>query len=646
MLQRRRTIDIRVLFVWLTLIPLFLIGGVLGILAVGGRASILSLAVRHGHEVSARIGTHIERYLNEAQRINTTNANLIAGGFLDASDQSQLERYFRSQVQLFPYVSSIYFGNVDGGLVGSGTEADIVYITGTEGYKAGPFYKFSVDSDGLRRETLALVDDFDARQRAWFRAAIEAGDAAWASAYVLFTEQDMAIAASRPVYGTGGVLWGVLAVDLSLSHFSSYLRTIEVSDNGVAYVLDEDGTMLATSTDEHLYSPPNGGLPAQRLSALDSENPYIRASANHFLRRPYDSQTDGSWSERSGEIDRVEIDSEWCSVEISMIDATGAPRWFTVVVLPEHDFLAEPAHRHRIALMGVLFIAVAVLLVVIRVSWVITVPLVNLVDALHSFSGERLPAINRSSGITEIQELIRSFETMSRELHRTMGRLNEEILERRRTADRLEESVHEREALLRELNHRTKNNMNVISAMIRLQSAGIDDEATVQMLRELEGRIQSMALVHQKLYRSESLSEINLEEYLHDLVELLRRTNDTDGRSVEIVLDAEPIKVSIDIAVPCGLVINELFTNAMKHAFLDRASGRIFIELKTTENGTIELHVSDNGRGFPQDFDPRVQETLGLQMIFMIVEHQLRGEVEFRTDRGVHCSCTIPVEPQ
>ncbi|MGA2143316.1 MAG: sensor histidine kinase [Brevinematales bacterium] len=196
----------------------------------------------------------------------------------------------------------------------------------------------------------------------------------------------------------------------------------------------------------------------------------------------------------------------------------------------------------------------------------------------------------------------------------------------------LKESI---ETMLRELYHRTKNNMQVICSMLDLQSKSANDPYIKSAFMEMQNRIYSMALVHQKLYQSQNLSEINLKDYIKELSELLVRNYQLSDK-ISLNLDLENIPAVIDSAIPCGLILNELISNSLKYAFPDGGSGLINIELKEKE-GYIELKVSDNGKVLPNDFDFRNRETLGMKTIFLLAENQLQGTIEFSSQNGVSC---------
>lgn len=204
-----------------------------------------------------------------------------------------------------------------------------------------------------------------------------------------------------------------------------------------------------------------------------------------------------------------------------------------------------------------------------------------------------------------------------------------DITERKRMENELRKTITERETLLRELYHRTKNNMNVIISLINLQASSLAHEGNfVQMFRDLQSRIMSMSLVHEMLYRSKDLSHVKLNDYVNDLTKALLVAYKTRRNAVDLRLDIGDFALSIDTLIPCGLIINELMTNSLKYAFTDGRHGEIGISGRMSPEGEIELVYRDNGVGFPEGFDPKANRTLGLKLIRGLMSSQLRGTVD------------------
>jgi PAS domain S-box-containing protein len=215
-----------------------------------------------------------------------------------------------------------------------------------------------------------------------------------------------------------------------------------------------------------------------------------------------------------------------------------------------------------------------------------------------------------------------------------------DVTERRRAEEQIRVSLREKETLLQEIHHRVKNNLQVISSLLRLQSAQVADPHTLAVLTESRGRVQSMALVHEMLYQSENLARVDFGAYVRNLAGYLIRAYRTSSTRVALRSDVQDVTLGIDLAVPCGLVINELVSNALKHGFPDDREGEINIKMRA-DPSTITLIVSDDGVGLPDGLDWQRAESLGLQLIVMLVE-QLEGAIELDRGAGTVFEITFP----
>ncbi len=214
-----------------------------------------------------------------------------------------------------------------------------------------------------------------------------------------------------------------------------------------------------------------------------------------------------------------------------------------------------------------------------------------------------------------------------------------DITRRKQAEEKMKASLEEKEVLLQEIHHRVKNNMQIISSLLNLQTRYVKDIQCREMFRESQNRIQSMALIHEKVYQSEDLSHIDFKEYVQSVVNGLIQSYDVNMNQVTIKIKVEDISLSIDTAMPCGLIINELVSNALKHAFPDR-TGEIMVTLRAVD-GIIELTVGDNGVGMPDDVDFKNAETLGLQLVTILAEDQLRGDINLDKSKGTVFTITF-----
>ena len=209
----------------------------------------------------------------------------------------------------------------------------------------------------------------------------------------------------------------------------------------------------------------------------------------------------------------------------------------------------------------------------------------------------------------------------------------EDITERKEYEQQLEESIKEKEVLLKEVHHRVKNNMQVISSILNLQSSYITDESALDMLRESQDRIKSMSFVHESLYQSKTLSEVNFAEYIQNITRNLYHSYGRPQGGIDLQFELENIYLNLDTSIPCGLIINEIVSNSLKYAFHERETGLIKIEFSKVSDDKLKLIVSDNGIGLPKDFDVENAESLGLQLVTTLVT-QISGELEIDVSSG------------
>ncbi len=259
------------------------------------------------------------------------------------------------------------------------------------------------------------------------------------------------------------------------------------------------------------------------------------------------------------------------------------------------------------------------------------------VDKLKAFDVGGVDYITKPFQVEEVLARVQThlaLRNMQKRLENQNVRLQREISERQRMEEQIKASLKERELLLQELYRRTENSMQIICSMLKLQSSSIRDKEVLRMFDDLEARINVMALVHQKLSQTENISSINLKGFIYDLGVQLSRNYKVNPNQIALKAKLESVSVAIDTAILCGLLLNELLSNCLKHAFPAGKTGEIRLGLRVTETGGIELRVADNGIGLPKGFDVERDGLFGLQLIRSIEESQLRGSVTFKTDRG------------
>lgn len=216
----------------------------------------------------------------------------------------------------------------------------------------------------------------------------------------------------------------------------------------------------------------------------------------------------------------------------------------------------------------------------------------------------------------------------------------QDLSERRKVEQQFQESLAEKELLLQEVHHRVRNNLQIVSNLLGLQLDFIEEEQTRRFFQESRDRIWSMALIHEKLSMTSDFVYINLADYLENLTKSLFSSYVTDFKRISYTVECDDITVGIAQAVPCGLIVNEIFSNALKHAFPAGRQGKIAVRCCSEIDGRISLMVTDSGVGIPSDLDFRDIEKLGLQLVTMFVK-QLRGEIERENTEGTSFRITF-----
>jgi PAS domain S-box-containing protein len=216
-------------------------------------------------------------------------------------------------------------------------------------------------------------------------------------------------------------------------------------------------------------------------------------------------------------------------------------------------------------------------------------------------------------------------------------------IQRLKAEEQIKDSLKEKEILLKEIHHRVKNNMQIISSLLNLQSRHVSEDKDAELFRDSQNRVHSMALVHEKLYKSEDLSRIEFAEYIRSLAVELSRTYEMNASMIKFDIHVKEVYLSVDLAIPCALIINELISNSLKYAFQDGREGIIRIEfnmLNAKEGDAYTLKVSDNGIGIPKDFDYRNVDTLGLELVNTLTK-QLKGNIELDRSEGAKFTITF-----
>ena len=225
--------------------------------------------------------------------------------------------------------------------------------------------------------------------------------------------------------------------------------------------------------------------------------------------------------------------------------------------------------------------------------------------------------------ITEIRDAREQLERNSETLEARVVERTEELARR----------VAERDVLVREVHHRVKNNLQLVSSLLNMQGRQLKERQLRQALEECQGRVQTIALIHQRLYQSSDLAHVQLAHYARSLSASVFQATGVSPATVALELDLDEVSVSVERATPCGLILNELLTNALKHAFPDGRRGAVRVEIRRISPERLRLVVADDGVGLPPSVYPRDTSSLGLQLVSTLAE-QLDAELQVERDGG------------
>jgi two-component sensor histidine kinase len=240
------------------------------------------------------------------------------------------------------------------------------------------------------------------------------------------------------------------------------------------------------------------------------------------------------------------------------------------------------------------------------------------------------------------EDLERQVEERTRELQELNDRLRAELDERRQVEAQLQAALGEKELLLRELHHRVKNNLQVISSLLDLQADVLDDPQVLAIFEDSQRRIQAMALIHESLYQSTDLARLNAADYLQRLGTRLCDAYGTTDDRIALEIHADEVWLEVNTAIACGLILQELLSNSFKHAFPAGRSGEIHITLGVESEHRATLTVRDTGVGFPEGVDFHHTDSLGLQLVGLLTE-QLGGTIALEQRGGTQWTLTFPI---
>ncbi len=444
-----------------------------------------------------------------------------------------------------------------------------------------------VDNSGKVIHVSPLSLDFlgnDVSGRNYFKETIKKRKTYWSPIFISMQTGQPAITVSKKSDNTMVIAY------LNLHKLRGIVNRVKIGNSGYAAILDKSGTYIAHKDNSYMD---------QRINILKYNFVKQGLAGKEGTYNYYSNQDKSQWF-----------------ASVALVFQTG---WIVYVSSPIQEVFAPVIKIKYLFWIGTFISLIAAFIVARGGIERLLKPVNDFGKKANLIAGGNYDVEFKKGSYKEIDDLADDFKIMV-----SAVKLREK---------KLQETLREKELLLREIHHRVKNNMQVISSLLSLQSDFIKNEEDRLLLKDSQNRIKSMALVHEKLYRSEDLDKIDFEGYIKNLADELFRSYVINPDKIKLKLEVAGVYLKINNAIPCGLIINELVSNSLKYAFEDREEGEIKIKLRKVNN-MIELFISDNGIGMPEDVDFRDTESLGLQLVTSLVEHQLQGEINLDNKNG------------
>ena len=380
-----------------------------------GRNSVSSASQKFREEIAVRVQSRISNFLEAPQTICNLTMRLAAGGFINPKNPGEMQLVFIELIHAFPQISSIYFGNMDGGLINAGRETSReIYIIETENYSAGTFFKYRTDSFGNRGDLLAEIPNFDARNRSWFTMALhENGNLVRTDPFEVFTGDNVSISTSVVVLDNYGDIAGVVSCDVFLSYIDDFLETIIIGEDGVVFITDREGNVLTSSVSR---DSSNG---SSFIPARQHVNQFISETAIHV------DSVFGGFSGISSTVDfTIEELGRNCFTQVVPFHDSLGKTYFVVTAIQDSDFLSFLERNNRNTFLILAFSLLVALLTGMFVAKLISKPLKDLrVTVRKMIKGEEKDFA--SHWMEEVNELSADFSRLARRLRITMNDLRQ-----------------------------------------------------------------------------------------------------------------------------------------------------------------------------------------------------------------------------
>lgn len=633
------------------------------------RSNADTLAKQMNTEIARETANEVDHIFSHVTSVQQFITLAVHRGLVNLNDLQENQDFLLSLLQTHPKFTWVQIGYPNGNYAGAQRifepdekirfhwrewHSDLGQSTKTTDY-------YELQGSTLRWITRKQISEpipYYSPRRPWYRDAIANAKRQTWTVYIYRTTNTPGLDSSITLFDAPDQqLLGVIGVGFELKQLSQNLAIIQQTRPGESFIINSKWDLIATSNP--LETAPTqivGNTQAQLKHLKDSKTPLLQLAAQALLSRTQNAPTQGQKT-------FLYIDPTSRTRYYISLSSLGFLDWSVGTVIPESFYLGK-IYRSQFALSLLLLILVLLItaVVIVLADWGLVRPIQQIALAINKVEQGRdvsnLGTIAKRPD--ELGQLARAFQEMAQQLSLrklALHQLNQELEIRveKRTQEltnsqtqlqsyieeleqvetQLTASLREKEILLKEVHHRVKNNLQTVSSLLRLQANSIENPALTDLLMMSRSRIQAMALIHEKLYRTSNLSRIDFANYVTGLITELMRSYNRPEISLE--MDLAEVDLTVDTAIPCGLILNELVSNSLKYAFPD-GEGQIRIQFTNSKPERFTLMVSDNGIGFPKDLDFRDTSSLGMQLVCALTQQLKNSSIELcnvdRTSQG------------
>ncbi|MEG4119293.1 ATP-binding protein [Microcoleus sp. N9_B4] len=599
-----------------------------------GQQAVNDLAAQLYGEITARIQQHLNTYLETPHLINQLNADAIRLGQLNPQDFRSMESYFWQQIQRFPTVNYIYFWNIQGESIGAERRSDGTFNIGVSEYSKNgnlTFYDYTTNSQGDRTKLLSLNPDYKIKEQAFYQVGMVAEKPTWTPLYLWSAPRpEVSTDAILPVYNKAGKSVGYLGVSLVVSEISKLLRSLKISHSAVAFIVEQSGEIVASSTQEKAFIQSADGSAIKRLTAAESNNPLIRATMQHLLAKKISNLTQ---IKKASQLDIFEINGNRHFLQVTPISDRGLD-FLIVIVVPESDFMERiNANTRTTTLLCLLALAIASSIGIFTSRWIIR-PIIQLSDASKQIASGELNQQIEVVNIAEFDTLANSFNLMVKQLQESFTALetaNSDLETRveQRTVELKEAKIaadvanHAKSEFIANMSHELRTPLNGILgyAQILQRSNSTDDKVKDSLRIIYQCGSHLLTLINDILDISKieaqkmelQTTDFDFPYFLSGVIEICRIRAEQKGIAfIYKPAIALPLAIRADEKRLRQLLIN-LISNAIK--FTD--SGSVTFQVEVIENNEdqgenhrlstpmtmtkIRFQIEDTGMGISSD---------------------------------------------